>query len=234
MKQVQLLVHSALPTLLDNATNRIKELVCPHQITPCFCNICIAISENRSPFMLCIPQKNSYTRQDIQPIHDATELARSADTPLAIVLPHPEHLLHAAANSLLKLLEEPPAHYYFFLLSQNINNVISTIVSRAEVIYLEQRNDHVGLAHPLITHLENICLAQIVKPTISSCEEQLSKTAPDPQLCLQLIDTFIKEHHHKLTERHVTIFTHALAHPPAVGSGKLFWRNLCMQLLYQA
>lgn len=44
------------------------------------------------------------------------------------------------SNSFLKMLEEPPANTIFFLLTQNINNLLPTIISRCNVINLQQIN----------------------------------------------------------------------------------------------
>ena len=52
------------------------------------------------------------------------------------VIPECERLNDAAANKLLKSLEEPPAHVHFLLVSDRIERVKPTIVSRCQVIDL--------------------------------------------------------------------------------------------------
>ena len=46
----------------------------------------------------------------------------------------PERMNHYAANKLLKLIEEPPAKTLFILISDNPNSIISTILSRTQLI----------------------------------------------------------------------------------------------------
>lgn len=46
----------------------------------------------------------------------------------------PEKMNNAAANKLLKLLEEPPAETLFFLLSDSIENILPTIISRTQLL----------------------------------------------------------------------------------------------------
>lgn len=52
-----------------------------------------------------------------------------------------EKLNQHAANSLLKTLEEPSDNIYAFLITGNINNVISTIKSRCQVIHISSDNE---------------------------------------------------------------------------------------------
>lgn len=51
-----------------------------------------------------------------------------------VVLHSADELSREAANSFLKLLEEPPVNTLYFLLCENINNLLSTIISRCNVI----------------------------------------------------------------------------------------------------
>lgn len=46
----------------------------------------------------------------------------------------PERMNHYAANKLLKLIEEPPAKTIFLLISENPEGIISTILSRTQII----------------------------------------------------------------------------------------------------
>ncbi|MBU1092682.1 AAA family ATPase [Patescibacteria group bacterium] len=47
----------------------------------------------------------------------------------------------SALNSLLKTIEEPPVHTVFILTAQEINNVLPTIISRAQLIRLSYLSD---------------------------------------------------------------------------------------------
>lgn len=58
------------------------------------------------------------------------------------IINNSEKLNSYAANSLLKLLEEPENNIYAILITENINNIISTIKSRCQLIFLstEKKN----------------------------------------------------------------------------------------------
>ena len=48
----------------------------------------------------------------------------------------PEKMNLECANKLLKMIEEPPAHTIFLLISEDLDNVIPTIKSRCQPIYI--------------------------------------------------------------------------------------------------
>lgn len=50
------------------------------------------------------------------------------------ILQEAEKLGSSAANAFLKTLEEPPSYVCFILLANNLDNVLSTIVSRCQII----------------------------------------------------------------------------------------------------
>ena len=57
------------------------------------------------------------------------------------VIPEVEHLHPAAANKLLKSIEEPPAHVYFLLVTDRLERVLPTIVSRCQQVELRPLSD---------------------------------------------------------------------------------------------
>jgi DNA polymerase-3 subunit delta' len=57
------------------------------------------------------------------------------------VLPEVEQLMPEAANKLLKSIEEPPAHVHFLLVTDRIERVLPTIVSRCQVIDFHPLSD---------------------------------------------------------------------------------------------
>ena len=56
----------------------------------------------------------------------------------AIVIEHAETLTVEAQNALLKILEEPPLFVYIFLVSTNSDVFLPTILSRCQIVVLEQ------------------------------------------------------------------------------------------------
>ena len=53
-----------------------------------------------------------------------------------------ERLYHAAAPKLLKILEEPPEKTLFLLVSENQDLILSTILSRAQMVKIPRLKDH--------------------------------------------------------------------------------------------
>lgn len=64
-----------------------------------------------------------------------------------------EKLFHAAAPKLLKILEEPPDKTLFILISENHEQVISTILSRTQIIKVP-RIQNKDLMHALVNQYE--------------------------------------------------------------------------------
>ena len=59
-----------------------------------------------------------------------------------MVIWEPEKMTTEAANKLLKLLEEPPAGTLFLLVTHQMENMLSTVVSRCQVIRLQPVERH--------------------------------------------------------------------------------------------
>lgn len=52
-----------------------------------------------------------------------------------------EKLFHAAAPKILKILEEPPDKTIFFLITENIDQILPTIISRTQLVKVPKIND---------------------------------------------------------------------------------------------
>jgi hypothetical protein len=65
----------------------------------------------------------------------------------------PKCFSEIVANALLKVVEEPPENVTFIFLTENIENIISTIVSRSQAFYVlgnsKQEYDYDCLVEPL-------------------------------------------------------------------------------------
>lgn len=59
--------------------------------------------------------------------------------PKIIIIKEVERLNKDSANALLKILEEPPANTYFFLLTDNLDGLLETIISRCQSIRFYQQ-----------------------------------------------------------------------------------------------
>ena len=80
-------------------------------------------------------------------VDDANEINKLASqTPYEapyniIIIWMVEKLYHAAAPKLLKILEEPPDNTLFFLVSQNLEQILKTILSRTQLIKLQRHSN---------------------------------------------------------------------------------------------
>lgn len=53
-----------------------------------------------------------------------------------MIIWHPEFMNASASNKLLKIIEEPPEHTLFLLVSENLEQLLPTIVSRTQIVKL--------------------------------------------------------------------------------------------------
>jgi DNA polymerase-3 subunit delta' len=68
---------------------------------------------------------------------------KSVEAPYKIVIIWLAEKMNApAANKLLKIIEEPPDQTFFFLVSDNYEQIISTILSRTQLVKLKKIGDH--------------------------------------------------------------------------------------------
>lgn len=66
----------------------------------------------------------------------------------SIILLHAENLTVEAQNALLKVLEEPPSFAYIFLIAQKQDQLLPTILSRCQIIILEQNKNEEQKIYP--------------------------------------------------------------------------------------
>lgn len=232
MNPVRLFTHSNIAVLRNAAQQAIKNFFCENKNSDeCFCKICFSVTQQTHPSVILIEPKTSYTKDDLAPLHNLTQHARSREDALFFVLENPEFLLQVTANSLLKTLEEPPAHIFFLLLSQNPTQILPTISSRAEHVQLSQAAELVDETQgTLYTLALAACYGTVV--TGQQIEAALQKETPDTQASMRLVDALISE-----LSAQQNISSHLIGRlydlrttPPGPGSGKIFWRTLFMRI----
>lgn len=95
---------------------------------------------------LMVIEPDGLTLKKEQIIQLQAEFSKTAlvKGPRVYILNHVEKMNQSAANSLLKFMEEPASSgVYGFLLTDNIEDVIQTIISRSQVIHLKEVNEFV-------------------------------------------------------------------------------------------
>lgn len=180
------------------------------------------------------PEKNLYTRADLEPLFHHLSFASAATEKNFVILTRADTLSVVCANSLLKLLEEPPAGYYFILLAQSRDAVLPTIQSRSVITECSSYGLDQGYSAFLALFKNPVAgahlrmMQDLEKAAIS---EYQSRLALD-QLTLHWSEQYQKaladgnSTDAKYADRMMRIIAHMSDHPPMHGSVKLFWRTL--------
>ncbi len=90
--------------------------------------------------------------EQISPIIDELALKPFAASRRVWVIPEVEYLMPEAANKLLKSIEEPPSHVYFVLVTDRLERVLPTIVSRCQVVEFKPVSDEEVTAYLAAEH----------------------------------------------------------------------------------
>ena len=90
---------------------------------------------------------NAENKQPIIPAEESNEIIKKLSYTSfeggvkIMVIWQPEKMNHSAANKLLKMLEEPPDDTLFFLVSSNPDQMLSTILSRTQLVKFSLTRD---------------------------------------------------------------------------------------------
>jgi len=95
------------------------------------------------------------------------------------IIPEVEHLHPAAANKLLKSIEEPPAYVYFLLVTDRLERVLPTIVSRCRLVELRPLSDAVVAAHLRESHGLDGVAAEALARLSGGAVERAQRLADD-------------------------------------------------------
>ena len=135
------------------------------------CSLCKRIDDGNYPELKIISADGMYIKK-----HQITELqqefSRSAveGKKRIYIIRDCEKMRLEAANSMLKFLEEPEDGIIAILMTNNINNVLSTIISRCKVVKFNRLKDDIvdnneeleNLAINFISNLENKGINMII------------------------------------------------------------------------
>jgi len=151
----------------------IKAILCENnhsELEECYCNNCRLIDNNNYPEVKVIKPDGMYIKKG-QLKELQQEFSRSAvyGKKRIYVIYECEKMRTEAANSILKFLEEPSEDIIAFLITNNFNNVLTTIVSRCQIIKLNNnsekkiQNEYVDFCYLFVKELENIGIGCIIK-----------------------------------------------------------------------
>lgn len=211
----------------------LRNQFCQSRNPDCFCSTCKQVMHQQNQFLAWIRPTKDYTVDDLEPIFRTISFSLDKEQLFFFVLENAERLTQATANRLLKILEEPPTGYHFILLTNNINALLPTIISRSEVITLTQHT--VATSHPLLEYF--LQGAQLNK--VLEFEQCLQRNKLSDSESIQLLDELFEQFSIKCTNAFATNDTtkqylfnataylqKAMEQPPQSGSSELFWKNL--------
>lgn len=206
---------------------------CPHRNNDCFCSTCKQLTHHQHRFLAWLNPTKDYTVDDLEPLFRTISLSLDDDQTYFFVLEHGERLTQATANRLLKVFEEPPTGYHFILLTDNLNALLPTIISRSEVIMLMQQGT--TAPHPLLEYF----LQGAQLNAVFDFEQFLQRNKLSDSESIQLFDELFEQFSKKCGNAvlannaeqqllmDITKFLQkAMTMPPQSGSSELFWKNL--------
>lgn len=120
-----------------------KVLLCPNSSDNCSCAECVSVDNNVCPDLKIINCDGLWIKKEQMDDLQAEFSMKSVSSNRKVYIINGAHNLNAAAsNSILKFLEEPEEGIVAILVTDNIYNVLGTIVSRCQVINLNNNETY--------------------------------------------------------------------------------------------
>lgn len=134
--QAYLLCHDDINYLMKYSKTLAKELICPDSTNE---KILKSIDNETYPElkMIC-PDGNFIKKEQLIELQNDVMNKPVLGDKIVYIIKSCDRLNSSSANSILKFLEEPANNIIAILLTDNINNVIPTIISRCQVINLNK------------------------------------------------------------------------------------------------
>ncbi len=144
LSHAYLLVGNPGTPLLETATFLAKSILCdePSPLACSNCITCLRIESDNYPDVITLDgSKGTIKKEDVLNIESRFEKTAFETKGIMIYIIHlVENMTVEAVNSILKFIEEPEGEVYAFLTTNNINNVLPTIVSRCQTLNLKSVN----------------------------------------------------------------------------------------------
>lgn len=126
----------------------VKTLLClNHEFcVNCDCNICKKIDKNiYSEFKIIKPEGLWIKKEQLLELQSEFKYTSVESFRKVYVIENAEKMNSSSANTLLKFLEEPEDNIVAILVSDNIHQLLDTIVSRCQLISLTNKNDNLNI-----------------------------------------------------------------------------------------
>ena len=137
LSHAYLLETNNLGKCFEDLKKVIKNIVCQNEFSEkCSkCNLCNLIDQNYLPSLIVIePDGMNIKKEQVLELKKQFSMVPVYTKDNIYVIKKAEKLNGASANTMLKFLEEPEPNIIGFFITDNANNVISTIKSRCEVV----------------------------------------------------------------------------------------------------
>lgn len=146
LSHAYLLVGNPGTPLLETATFLAKSILCdePSPLACSNCITCLRIESDNYPDVIILDgSKATIKKEDVLNIESRFEKTAFETKGIMIYVVHlVENMTLEAVNSILKFLEEPEGEVYAFLTTNNLNNVLPTIISRCQTLNLKSIERH--------------------------------------------------------------------------------------------
>lgn len=137
LSHAYLIETNNLETCFNDLLVVVKQIFCQNDYSDkCNkCNICNLIEQNYLPSLIVVsPDGMNIKKEQIIELKKQFSTVPIYTKENIYIIKNAEKLNGASANTMLKFLEEPEPNIIGFFITDNANNVISTIRSRCEVI----------------------------------------------------------------------------------------------------
>lgn len=135
------------PNSLDIIYSFVKEIMCPRNTTCDKCSICSRIDNgNYLELKVINPNGLQIKKEQMSELQEEFSKVSLEANRKIYIINECEKMNLQASNSILKFLEEPIDNITAILVTNNINKVLKTIISRCQVISLNKSNYSMGIS----------------------------------------------------------------------------------------
>ena len=171
LSHVYLLETNNLDLAMQDILTFVKTINCQNKFKDnCFdCNLCNLVDKLTLPSLIIIePDGNMIKKEQVIDLKKRFSFKPVYTQNNIYIIKNADKLNGASANTMLKFIEEPGEAIIGFLLTTNINNVLSTIKSRCELLSLiydnlDTKNDDNAYDNIANEYLQKIELEKVDK-----------------------------------------------------------------------
>ncbi len=196
LSHAYLLVGNPGTPLLETAQFLAKSILCdePSPLACSNCITCLRIESDNYPDVITLDgSKANIGKDDVLNIESRFEKTAFETKGIMIYIIHlVENMTTQAVNAMLKFIEEPEGEVYAFLTTNNLNNVLPTIISRCQTL-----------------NLKSVDRKDIIKDSLEigidqEDAESLSYFYNDSELIYELINNEDEYENYKISKKCVT------------------------------